>query len=103
MDREELLLNRAQRYWVKRASESHENTVAFGSTRNLNVVDAPIFANAPFPPLDDQFAQAELMTIGGDTRTPLFAKSFLNISGMSSGAIFKPEPRNLVCVIRTAS
>ena len=103
MGREELLFYRSQREWLKRASESHENTVAFGSTRNLNVVDAPIFANAPFSPLDDQFAQAELMTISGDTRTPFVAKSFLNISGMRSGAIFKPEPRNLVCVIRTAS
>ena len=95
MDREELPFNRAQREWVKRASEGHGNTVAFGSTRNLNVVGTPIFANAPFPPLDDQFAQTEPMTIGGDTRTPFVAKSFFNISGISYGAISKPAVQAL--------
>ena len=95
MDREELPFNRAQREWVKRASEGHGNTVAFGSTRNLNVVGTPIFSNAPFPPLDDQFAQTEPMTIGGDTRTPFVAKSFFNISGMSCGAISKPAVQAL--------
>jgi len=95
MDREELPFNRAQREWVKRASEGHGNTVAFGSTRNLNVVGTPIFANAPFPPLDDQFAQTEPMTIGGDTRALFVAKSFFNISGMSYGAISKPAVQAL--------
>ena len=95
MDREELPFNRAQREWVKRASEGHGNTVAFGSTRNLNVVGTPIFANAPFPPLDDQFAQTGPMTIGGDTPTPFVAKSFFNISGMSYGAISKPAVQAL--------
>jgi glutamate synthase domain-containing protein 2 len=95
MDREELPFNRAQREWVKRASEGHGNTVAFGSTRNLNVVGTPIFANAPFPPLDDQFAQTGPMTIGGDTPAPFVAKSFFNISGMSYGAISKPAVQAL--------
>ena len=55
MDREELPFNRAQRDWVKRTGEPHSNTVAFGSTRNLSIVGTPIFVNAAFPPLDDQF------------------------------------------------
>ena len=59
MDREELPFNRAQREWVKRAGEGKGNTVAFGSTRSLNVIGTPIFANAVFPPLDDQFASSE--------------------------------------------
>lgn len=37
MDREELPFNRAQREWVGRAGEGKSNTIAFGSTRNLNV------------------------------------------------------------------
>jgi glutamate synthase domain-containing protein 2 len=95
MDREELPFNRAQREWVKRASEGHGNTVAFGSTRNLNVVGTPIFANAPFPPLNDQFASTEPMVIGAEARNPYTAKSFFNISGMSYGAIPKPAVQAL--------
>jgi glutamate synthase domain-containing protein 2 len=95
MDREELPFNRAQREWVKRASEGHGNTVAFGSTRNLNVVGTPIFANAPFPPLNDQFASTEPMVIGAEARNPYTAKSFFNISGMSYGAISKPAVQAL--------
>ncbi|MCY4181251.1 MAG: FMN-binding glutamate synthase family protein, partial [Litoreibacter sp.] len=56
MDREELPFNRAQRDWVKRATSGKGNTVAFGSTRNIAVPGTPIFVNAPFPPLDNQFA-----------------------------------------------
>jgi len=95
MDREELPFNRAQREWVKRASEGHSNTVAFGSTRNLNVIGTPTFANDPFPPLDDQFACTEPMVIGANTRFPFTAKSFFNISGMSYGAISKPAVQAL--------
>lgn len=95
MDREELPFNRAQREWVKRAGEGKGNTVAFGSTRNLNVIGTPIFANAAFSPLDDQFSSSEPMIIGTDTRTPFAAKSFFNISGMSYGAISKPAVQAL--------
>lgn len=90
MDREELPFNRAQREWVGRASEGHGNTVAFGSTRNLNVPGTPIFVNAPFPPLDDQYASTEPLLIGPTARTPFMAPSFFNISGMSFGAISRP-------------
>jgi len=96
MDREELPFNRAQREWVKRASEGKGNTVAFGSTRNLNVVGTPIFVNAAFPPTDDQFASSPPLTIGaGSARTPFEAKSFFNVSGMSYGAISKPAVQAL--------
>lgn len=95
MDREELPFNRAQREWVKRASEGSDNTVAFGSTRNTNVVGTPIFVNAAFPPMDDQFARTEPLVIGADTKHPFHAKSFYNISGMSYGAISKPAVQAL--------
>ncbi len=95
MDREELPFNRAQREWVKRASEGHSTTVAFGSTRNLNVVGTPIFVNAAFPPVDDQFAKSEPLVIGAGTKHPFEAQSFYNISGMSYGAISKPAVQAL--------
>ncbi|MFT7593974.1 MAG: glutamate synthase domain-containing protein 2 [Paracoccaceae bacterium] len=90
MDREELPFNRAQREWVGRACEGVGNTVAFGSTRNLSVPGTPIFVNAPFPPLNDQYAKTEPLQIGPGARTPFIAPSFFNISGMSYGAISKP-------------
>lgn len=95
MDREELPFNRAQRGWVSRAAGGMSNTVAFGSTRNLSVVGTPIFVNAAFPPLDDQFASTEPMVIGAGARQPFTAQSLFNISGMSYGAISKPAVQAL--------
>ncbi|WP_208350914.1 FMN-binding glutamate synthase family protein [Pseudaestuariivita rosea] len=90
MDREELPFNRAQREWVKRAGEGAGNTIAFGSTRNIDAVGTPLFVNAAFPPLDDQFASTEPMVIGPDARVPYVATSIFHISGMSYGAISRP-------------
>ena len=95
MDREELPFNRAQREWVKRASDGESNTIAFGSTRNLNIVGTPVFVNAAFPPLDNQFASTEPLLIGPGARQPYLAPSLFNISGMSYGAISKPAVRSL--------
>ncbi|MEL7280921.1 MAG: FMN-binding glutamate synthase family protein [Pseudomonadota bacterium] len=95
MDREELPFNRAQRNWVARASSGKGNTVAFGSTRNIAVPGTPIFVNAPFPPLDDMYAQTEPLEIGPGARHPFAAPSVFNISGMSYGAISKPAVRAL--------
>ncbi|MDE4173912.1 FMN-binding glutamate synthase family protein [Phaeobacter sp. PT47_59] len=95
MDREELPFNRAQRDWVGRASEGKGNTVAFGSTRNTSVPGTAIFVNAPFPPLDDQYAKSEPMVIGAGARVPYQAPSFFNISGMSYGALSRPAVRAL--------
>ena len=95
MDREELPFNRAQREWVGRAAEGQGNTVAFGSTRNTAVPGTPIFVNAPFPPLDDQYAKSEPLVIGAGARVPYRAPSFFNISGMSYGALSKPAVRAL--------
>jgi glutamate synthase domain-containing protein 2 len=90
MDREELPFNRAQRDWVNRASSGRGNTIAFGSTRNVSVPGTAIFVNAPFPPLDDQFAAAGPMVIGPGAARPYLAPSFFNLSGMSYGAISRP-------------
>lgn len=90
MDREELPFNRAQRDWIKHSSEDKSNTVAFGSTRDISEVGTPIFVNAAFPPVDDQFASSEPMIIGQGAATPFVARSIINLSGMSYGAISKP-------------
>ncbi|MBU2992078.1 FMN-binding glutamate synthase family protein [Octadecabacter sp. 1_MG-2023] len=95
MDREELPFNRAQRDWVKHTADGGSSTLAFGSTRNLSVPGTPIFTNAAFPPLDNQFASTEKLVIGPDTRAPYEAKSIFNLSGMSYGAISKPAVQAL--------
>lgn len=95
MDREELPFNRAQREWVDRASSGHVNTVAFGSTRNQQVVGTPIFVNTPFPPIKNEYTKSEPRLIGPDVETPYLAPSFFNISGMSYGAISKPAVQAL--------
>ena len=95
MDREELPFNRAQRDWVGHAAEAKGNTIAFGSTRNTNVPGTPIFVNAAFPPLDNQFAKTAPLVIGPETRQPFTAPSIINISGMSYGAISKPAVQAL--------
>jgi len=95
MDREELPFNRAQRNWVYASSEGRGNTVAFGSTRPLGIPGTPIFMNAAFPPLDDQFGKTMPLVIGPTARQPFAAPSFFNISGMSYGAISRPAVRAL--------
>ncbi|WGW04151.1 FMN-binding glutamate synthase family protein [Tropicibacter oceani] len=95
MDREEMPFNRAQRNWIDGAAKGDSNTVAFGSTRNLNVPGTPIFMNAVFPPLDDQYGRTEPMVIGPTAKQPYAAPSIYNISGMSYGALSKPAVRAL--------
>ncbi len=90
MDREELPFNRAEREWVNRASLDRDNTIAFGSTRSLTVPGTPIFVNCPFPTLESDAAQTEPMLFGPYCAHPYEARSILNISGMSYGAISKP-------------
>jgi len=90
MDREELPFNRAQRSWVYRAAKDIDNTVAFGSTRNLNVPGQVLFVNCPFPTLGVDAVDAKSVTIGPYTRQPFEAGSLFNISGMSFGAISRP-------------
>lgn len=55
MDREALPFNRAQRSWVYRASKNVNNTVGFGSTRDLRRPGTVLFVSGPFPTLGDEF------------------------------------------------
>jgi len=65
MDREEMPFNRAQRGWVEHAAKGDSNTVAFGSTRNIDIVGTAIFVNSAFPPLDEDAAAAPMMDLVG--------------------------------------
>lgn len=89
MDREELPFNRAQRSWVYRAAKNVDNTVAFGSTRDLRRPGTYYFLNCPFPTLSEDSAQSQPMRIGPYCKQPYDAPSFFNISGMSYGALSK--------------
>ena len=89
MDREEMPFNRAQREWVDRAAKGKGNTVAFGSTKNLQMVGTPIFVNCPWPTLDEDAVEADALVIGERARTPYRATSYFNISAMRYGSLSK--------------
>jgi len=90
MDREELPFNRAQRSWAYRAAKNIDNTVGFGSTRDLRPTGTVLFVNCPFPTLGEDAAPVGELTIGPGCRKPYTTHSLFNISGMSYGAISKP-------------
>ena len=77
MDREEMPFNRAQRRWVYRAAKDVDNTVAFGSTRDLRIPGTYLFMNCPFPTLKEDAAKTHSLVIGPHCEKPYKAKSFL--------------------------
>ncbi|MBY4676550.1 FMN-binding glutamate synthase family protein [Marinobacterium arenosum] len=95
MDREEMPFNRAQRSWVYRACKNIDNTVAFGSSRDLRIPGTYYFLNCPFPTLEEDAASSQPMRIGPYCREPYDAPSFFNISGMSYGALSRPAVQAL--------
>ena len=90
MDREELPFNRAQRSWAYRAAKDLNNTVAFGSTRDLRKAGTVMFVNCAFPTLGTDAVPPRPVTVGPGCRNPYTTASLFNISGMSFGAISKP-------------
>ncbi|MCB1876761.1 MAG: FMN-binding glutamate synthase family protein [Chromatiales bacterium] len=90
MDREELPFNRAQRSWAYRAAKNLDNTVAFGSTRDLRPSGTVLFANTAFPTLGEDAVPPREVTIGPFCQHPYTTSSLFNISGMSYGALSKP-------------
>lgn len=95
MDREEMPFNRAERDWVNKSSQGKDNTIAFGSSKVLTQPGTPIFVNCPFPTLDEDAEETPAVVIGPYAREPYEAKSLINVSGMSFGAISKPAVRAL--------
>ena len=89
-DREEMPFNRAQRSWVYRAAKNIDNTIAFGSSKDLRAQGTVLFVNCPYPTLDEDAVELQPVTIGKSCDKPYTTKSLFNISGMSYGAISKP-------------
>ncbi len=90
LDREEMPFNRAERSWVYRAAKNLDNTVAFGSSKDLRHVGTVLFVNSPFPTLSEDVVHPKPVTIGPYCEKPYTTSSLFNISGMSYGAISKP-------------
>jgi glutamate synthase domain-containing protein 2 len=85
-----LPFNRAQRSWIYRAAKDLNNTMAFGSTRDLRQPGSVVFVNTPFPTLGEDAVPSRPVTIGESCREPYTTSAIFNISGMSYGAISKP-------------
>src|SRR6478735_11532411 len=95
-DRDEMPFNRATRGWVYRLAKDEGGTIGFGSTYDLHAPGALIFVNAPFPVLESERLPTPPMAIGdGYCTTPFIARSIVNVSGMSFGAISEPAVRAL--------
>jgi glutamate synthase domain-containing protein 2 len=95
-DREELPFNRSARSWVYRLAKAEGGIIGFGSTNNTNEPGSILFVNAPYPVLEEDRLPTASLTIGeGYARLPFEAKSIVNISGMSYGAISAPAVRAL--------
>src|SRR4051812_22732625 len=95
-DREELPFNRSTRGWVYRLAKDEGGVIGFGSTNNTNEPGSILFVNAGYPVLDeDRLPTPPLMIGEGYCEHPFEAKSIINISGMSFGAISEPAVRAL--------
>ncbi|MCX7960291.1 MAG: FMN-binding glutamate synthase family protein [Burkholderiales bacterium] len=95
-DREEMPFNRATRAWVYRLAKNEGGTIGFGSTYDINAPGALVFVNHPFPVLEEERLPTPPLVLGeGFAREPLEARSIVNVSGMSYGAISAPAVRAL--------
>jgi glutamate synthase domain-containing protein 2 len=95
-DRDEMPFNRATRGWVYRLAKNEGGTIGFGSTYDLKEPGALIFVNHPFPVLEEErLPTPSLLLGGGYCALPFEARSIVNVSGMSFGAISAPAVRAL--------
>ena len=102
-DRDEMPFNRATRGWVYRLAKDEGGIIGFGSTFDLREPGSIIFVNAPFPILEeDRLPTPPLMIGEGYCRFPFEARSIVNISGMSFGAISQPAVQALSRGAQTA-
>lgn len=95
MDREEMPFNRAERSWAYRAAKDENNTIAFGSTRDLRPAGSVLFVNCPYPTLGEDAVPAREVIVGPQCAKPYATDSLINISGMSFGALSVPAVRAL--------
>ena len=95
-DRDEMPFNRATRGWVYRLAKNEGGVIGFGSTYDLHQPGALIFVNHPFPVLEEERLPTPSLILGeGYCKQPFEARSIVNVSGMSFGAISAPAVRSL--------
>jgi glutamate synthase domain-containing protein 2 len=97
-DRDEMPFNRATRAWVYRVAKQEDGggVIGFGSSYDIKAPGAILFVNAPFPVQEWEKQPTPPLTIGeGFCEHPFVARSLVNVSGMSFGAISKPAVRAL--------
>ena len=95
-DRDEMPFNRSTRAWVYRLAKNEGGIIGFGSTHDLHRPGAVIFVNHPFPVLEEERLPTPSLTFGeGYCTNPFEARSIVNVSGMSYGAISAPAVRSL--------
>jgi len=95
-DRDEMPFNRSTRAWVYRLAKNEGGVIGFGSTYDLHQSGALIFVNHPFPVLEEERLPTPSLMLGeGYAKIPFEARSIVNISGMSFGAISAPAVRSL--------
>ncbi len=95
-DRDEMPFNRSTRGWVYRLAKNEGGVIGFGSTYDLHQSGALIFVNHPFPVLEEERLPTPSLTLGeGYAKNPFEARSIVNISGMSFGAISAPAVLSL--------
>ncbi|MDA0275638.1 MAG: FMN-binding glutamate synthase family protein [Proteobacteria bacterium] len=95
-ERDELPFNRSTRSWIYRLAKNEGGTIGFGSTFDLHEPGALIFVNHPFPVQEEERLPTPSLLLGeGYAKIPFEARSVVNISGMSFGAISEPAVRSL--------
>ncbi len=95
-DRDEMPFNRATRTWIYKIAKNKGSLVGFGSTNDLRQPGSVIFVNAAFPIQEEDQLPTPSLHIGqGYCEHPFEAKSIINISAMSYGAISNPAVRAL--------
>ena len=95
-DRDEMPFNRSTRGWVYRLAKNEGGIIGFGSTYDLHLPGALIFVNHPFPVLEEERLPTPSLILGENHCTqPFEARSIVNVSGMSFGAISAPAVRSL--------
>ena len=95
-DRDERPFDRATRSWVYRLAKDEGGVIGFGSTYDLQAPGALVFVNAPFPVLEEERLPTPPLAIGeGWCARPFPARSLVNVSGMSFGALSRPAVQAL--------
>lgn len=90
-ERDEMPFNRSARNWMYRTAKGVGGVVGFGSTNDLRQPGSIIFVNAAFPVLEqDRIFTPDIIIGEGYCREPFTARSLVNISGMSYGALSAP-------------